>query len=192
MTAASLLIPHISHLLAINKDKTVTWDFQRCHVKPAWHGKAWSRLAEIRSPLAFMADESLQMSRSWISWASLWLIGGALTSFVSWPAHPLSHVEWTYPNQVDRIHGYRPLDQLTPLQLLMRLMLDHLVWFCSYLEMTEWDLLAERCLLRHMRYTIVMQGRLSPQGRIALAACWEIWQAVNWTWQRGYSDTKGV
>ncbi len=151
ITAASLLMPHISHLLAINKDKTVTWDFQRCHVKPAWHDNAWSRLAEIRSPLAFSADESLQMSRSWISWASLGLIGGALTPFVSWPAHPLSHVEWTYPNQVDRIHGYRPLDQLTPLQLLMRLMLDHLVWFCSYLEMTGRDLLTERCLLRQMR-----------------------------------------
>lgn len=108
--------------------------FQRCRVKPAWHDSAWSRLAEIRSPLAFTADESFQMSRSWISWASLGLIGGALTPFMSWPAHPLSHVGWTHPDQVDRIHGYSPMDQFTLLQLLMWLMLDHLVWFCKYPE----------------------------------------------------------
>lgn len=149
MTVASLFIPHIFHLLAINKGKSHNAVFSKVLCKASMARQCLKQAG--RDSVAFTADESFQMSRSWISWASLGLIGGALTPFMSWPAQPLSHVGWTHPDQVDRIHGYSPMDQFTLLQLLMWLMLDHLVWFCRYPEKSGTGLLAERCMLRQMR-----------------------------------------
>jgi len=127
MTVTSLFIPHLFHLLAINKGKSHNSVFQRCLVKPAWHGSGLKQAG--RDSVASRLH-------------SRWVIPNVLLmnqlGFIS-PERRCSdtiHVlacsptGWTHPDQVDRIHGYSPVDQFMLLQLLQ----DHLVWFCRYPE----------------------------------------------------------